>query len=228
MLLGQAESGKSTLQKQFQLYYASHSLDKERPAWRPVVFFNIIKAVRMILEELDHDLQVATPLPNRLPSPVRSPSNTPLTGSPSQSPSASDPWSIPNPAHDAARNAAKDELSQLRTRLLPLVAVEDALASDLSGGVTVAGGRTGVYVRAGWQALLSSATNRAWTNSAENRIANGQSPMNDLVARLLATSREDIDQLWRHPRVRTLVRLRKVRLEESAALYVMLVRNTSI
>jgi hypothetical protein len=56
MLLGQAESGKhltekllfkthftrrflgkSTLQKQFQLYYASSTLDYERPSWRPVV-----------------------------------------------------------------------------------------------------------------------------------------------------------------------------------------------
>ncbi len=54
MLLGQAESGKSTLQKQFQLYYASQSLDQELPAWRPVVYFNVIKAVRTILEELDY------------------------------------------------------------------------------------------------------------------------------------------------------------------------------
>ena len=218
MLLGQAESGKSTLQKQFQLYYASHSLEKERPAWTPVVFFNVIKAVRMILEELDHDLQVSTPLPHRSPSPpTRSPTHTPLTSSPTNSPAA-DPWSVPSPAHDAARNIAREELTQLRTRLLPLVATEDALASDLSGGVTVAGGRTGVYVRAGWQSLLSSATSRTWSN-AESR-AGAQRPMNDLVARLLANSRDDVEQLWRHPRVQTLVRLRKVRLEESAALYV--------
>ena len=32
MLLGQAESGKSTLQKQFQLFYASKSLDSEKPS----------------------------------------------------------------------------------------------------------------------------------------------------------------------------------------------------
>lgn len=54
MLLGQAESGKSTLQKQFQLYYASQTLDKERPTWRPIVYFNILKAIRMILSEVDY------------------------------------------------------------------------------------------------------------------------------------------------------------------------------
>ena len=53
MLLGQAESGKSTLQKQFQLYYSSSTLEKERPSWRPIVYFNVLKAVRMILDELE-------------------------------------------------------------------------------------------------------------------------------------------------------------------------------
>ena len=52
-MLGQAESGKSTLQKQFQLYYSSATLDRERPSWRPIVYFNILKAIRMILDELD-------------------------------------------------------------------------------------------------------------------------------------------------------------------------------
>ena len=55
MLLGQAESGKSILQKRFQLYYTSQTLDKERPAWRPVVYLNTIKAGRVILEELDYE-----------------------------------------------------------------------------------------------------------------------------------------------------------------------------
>ena len=45
MLLGQAESGKSTLQKQMQLYYSSQTLDKEKPSWKPIVFFNLLKAL---------------------------------------------------------------------------------------------------------------------------------------------------------------------------------------
>lgn len=41
LLLGQAESGKSTLQKQFQLMYNPTSLEEERLSWRPVVYYNI-------------------------------------------------------------------------------------------------------------------------------------------------------------------------------------------
>ena len=88
MLLGQAESGKSTLQKQFQLYYSSATLERERPAWRPIVFFNVLKAVRMVLDELEWEYGLgprsvasgsgsgsASPLSggSNPPSPVRSP-----------------------------------------------------------------------------------------------------------------------------------------------------------
>ncbi|KAF9509041.1 hypothetical protein BS47DRAFT_185527 [Hydnum rufescens UP504] len=37
LLLGQSESGKSTLQKQFQLLYAPTSLETERLAWRGIM-----------------------------------------------------------------------------------------------------------------------------------------------------------------------------------------------
>ena len=79
------------------------------------------------------------------------------------------------------------DLSTLRTKLLPLVAVEDALASDLSGGVTVAGGRTGVFVRAGWQALVAPALNlnRAWgrvTNNNNNANNTNNNSNNDLTS----------------------------------------------
>ena len=46
----------------------------------------------------------------------------------------------------------------------------------------------------------------------------GGPPVNDLVARMLAATKEEVETLWRHPNVRTLVKYRKLRLEESAAL----------
>lgn len=243
MLLGQAESGKSTLQKQFQLYYSSHSLERERPAWRPVVYFNIIKAVRMILEELDYEFtqpqspnspplpQVPQPqsYPRQLPSPQPSRSHTPSNGK-GKAPEWSSGYAnnsngkgkAPEHGTGTANWSAngtgrgwRDDLAELRTKLLPLIAVEDTLASDLSGGVTVTGGRTGVFVRAGWQALLTPTVNRAWPAPA--RGASGPPP-NDLVARMLTAARNEIVELWRHPSVRALVNLRKLRLEESAAL----------
>jgi guanine nucleotide-binding protein subunit alpha len=281
MLLGQAESGKSTLQKQFQLYYASNSLDRERPAWRPVVYFNIIKAVRMILEELDFTFSQPThpPLPHHSHSHSHSRSHSlhrqqqhglspsPLSASPRGSPPhhayspvtpgtpgtstpiniASGSGSSPNsysysdsPSTGLGPGIWPTDLSALRTKLLPLVAVEDALASDLSGGVTVAGGRTGVFVRAGWQAFVQPALSRAWAGISGNGAGGGGGgvgvgmdgdgggggiggkgtgpPVNDLVARMLAATRDEVEALWRHPNVRALVKYRKLRLEESASL----------
>ncbi|KAG6919341.1 hypothetical protein DXG01_006887 [Tephrocybe rancida] len=56
LLLGQSESGKSTLHKQFQLFYASHTLERERPSWRPAVYLNIIRAARTLLDGLEHEV----------------------------------------------------------------------------------------------------------------------------------------------------------------------------
>jgi G-protein alpha subunit len=184
ILLGQAESGKSTLQKQFQLYHASPTLDRERPSWRPIVYFNAIKAVRTILDELDWGL---------------------MTDSNPDDETYIDPsWSI--------------QISRIRHKLLPLVTIEDSLASELSGGVTVAGGRSGVFVRAGWQSVVTST--RSWpvadmqvgTNSGQGVVAN-------MAARLLVELQYDIAELWQHPAVKTFLRMRRLRLEESAALF---------
>ena len=46
--------------------------------------------------------------------------------------------------------------------------------------------------------------------------------MNDLVARMLAATKDEVLALWRHPSVRSLLKARKLRLDESAALYVPL------
>ncbi|KLO11726.1 G-alpha-domain-containing protein [Schizopora paradoxa] len=223
MLLGQAESGKSTLQKQFQLYYASNQMEKERPAWRPVVYFNIIKAVRMILEELDFEF--SQPAQSRPPLGSSSPQSS------YQAPSPQTPDESYSPGGAAAeinghRNGGgaspvsglasggvwQEDLAQLRTKLLPLVAVENSLASDLNGGVTVSGGRAGVFVRAGWQGAGSSSI---WPGSSSSRGP----PVNDLVARMLAATRDEVDMLWNHSSVRTLLKYRKLRLEESASFF---------
>lgn len=186
MLLGQAESGKSTLQKQFQLYYASQTLDRERPSWRPIVFFNVIKAVRTILEELD--------------------------------------WEFSNQADQSFSSLVNlgpnwpDEIGRIRNKLLPLITIEDNLASELSNGVTVSGGRSGVYVRAGWQALVTPT--RSWPLSdIRNSMTSAKTGvMANMAARQLAETQADVERLWQHPAVKALLRLRKLRLEESAAL----------
>ncbi|EIM81071.1 G-protein alpha subunit [Stereum hirsutum FP-91666 SS1] len=196
MLLGQAESGKSTLQKQFQLYYASQTLDRERPSWRPIVFFNVIKAVRTILEELEMEF-TNNQTDNSFSSLINLGPNWP------------------------------DEIGRIRTKLLPLITIEDNLASELSNGVSVAGGRSGVYVRAGWQALVTPT--RSWPLSdIRNSLANAKAGvMANMAARQLHDTKYDVERLWRHPAVKALLRLRKLRLDESASFFLEEVHRLS-
>ncbi|KAJ3904216.1 guanine nucleotide binding protein, alpha subunit [Lentinula edodes] len=189
MLLGQAESGKSTLQKQFQIYYASQSLDRERPFWKPVVHFNIIRAVKTMLEEIDYEL-----------------SQPEGEDSGSKQPSAAPEHVFRPSAHEL------ETLSVLRTRLLPLVALHDSLASELSGGVSFSRGLTGVFVRAGWQGLLQSNPGSRAGKGSVVGVAG-------LAAKALDSSREDIQALWAHSSVKELIQERKLKLEESAPFF---------
>ncbi|KAJ8507892.1 hypothetical protein ONZ45_g9787 [Pleurotus djamor] len=182
MLLGQAESGKSTLQKQFQLYYASQTIDHERPLWRPIVYFNIIKGVRMALDELES-------------------------------------------LFAAQASETIEEISTLRTRLLPLTSIETSLAFELSGGISVTGGRSGVFVRGGWQALTLSGRSRS--NHDTSTPPNKAVAVTTLAARTLYGSRDDIKTLWWHPLVQTLVKSQKLKLDESAPFFLADVERVS-
>lgn len=193
MLLGQAESGKSTLQKQFQLFYASKSLDSEKPSWRPIVYFNVIKAVRMILEELEYEFsnqvdQSFTSLVNLGPN-----------------------W--------------PDEIARLRTKLLPFISIEDNLASELSNGVTIAGGRSGVFVRAGWQALVTPTRSYPISDVRNSLSSTRTGVMATMAGRLLSDTQDFVAELWHHPAVKALLRLRKLRLEESASFFLEDIRR---
>ncbi|KDQ55670.1 hypothetical protein JAAARDRAFT_37068 [Jaapia argillacea MUCL 33604] len=213
ILLGQAESGKSTLQKQFQLYYASKSLDGERPSWRPVVYFNVIKAVRMILDEIDWNESATSATSTTTSAATSDPSSSQSqpVASTSQTPPAR-PASPPS-SPPATHSDLSAGISELRAKLLPLVALEDTLASELNGGVTVSGGRSGVFVRAGWQTLVSPNRNRSIANNAKVPA------ITSMAAKGLAETVDAIEELWKHPAVRQLLARRKLRLEESAAFF---------
>jgi hypothetical protein len=197
--LGQAESGKSTLQKQFQLHYAAKTLERERPTWRPIVLLNIIQAVRSILEELDFELFSYT-----------QPTTSAGSGLPSSSSSSS---SVLAPAiSDLQRARWKSDLAQIRTRLLPLTAIEESLASDLVGGAMVPRGRTG-FVRAGWQSVVSSMRPKA----VDNTYTDHTPETSNLAIKALAMVQDDVARLWNHSAVKKLIKLRKIVLQESAA-----------
>lgn len=110
----------------------------------------------------------------------------------------------------------QQELSALRVKLLPLLSLENSIASELSGGVSVAGGKTGVFVRSGWQSLVPSTSSLI----PQRRSADRSSQLGEitiLIARTLALAVDDVEYLWTHEAVRQLIRGRRIRLDDSAA-----------
>ncbi|PCH42467.1 G-protein alpha subunit [Wolfiporia cocos MD-104 SS10] len=220
LLLGQAESGKSTLQKQFQLMYNPTSLEEERLSWRVVIYYNIVRPILRILEvldayaELEDDEEAATSL--------------------AQGADAAPPRLSPSPSPSADQG-----LATLRLRLSPLQALEGSLAHRLNGGVAVSGsGKGSVFVRSGWQARafgLAFGKGRERTVSARGRFSftgqrssleNGDKLVED-TANVLSLCKDDARELWGHPMVKRLRESRKLRLEEWAEYFLNNIERVS-
>ncbi|KAF8888976.1 guanine nucleotide binding protein, alpha subunit [Mucidula mucida] len=189
LLLGQAESGKSTLQKQFQLMYKPNSLDQERSSWRTVIYFNVVHSIKHILTTLEAwDDGMDT---DSLYSNGRS---TPTMHS-------------PGPRAQRNQDNSRNSIPNLRRRLSPLVSTDTQLADRLSGGITVSGsGKGGVFVRSGWQArTIENALGRIRARPSvdgggkHNHAEVPQDPLVQEVGRLLDVSKDDIKELWNHP-----------------------------
>ncbi|EIW84234.1 guanine nucleotide-binding protein [Coniophora puteana RWD-64-598 SS2] len=194
LLLGQAESGKSTLQKQFQLMYSPASLESERMSWRTVVYFNIVRSLRKILTTLESWEENDDASPSSVTS---SQIGVALSPSPPVSPNGTRA-SSPSRLGLAA-------IADIRRRLMPLTNTEAQLADRLSGGVNVAGsGKGEVFVRSGWQAR----TIQKALSAVE------ADPLADDIATMLNQCREDIRTLWDHPTVKALIGTRKLKLDE--------------
>ncbi|KAF9778279.1 guanine nucleotide binding protein, alpha subunit [Thelephora terrestris] len=57
LLLGQSESGKSTTLKQFQLLHTPAAFNAERIAWRFVIYLNLVRSIRRILDAISPDYE---------------------------------------------------------------------------------------------------------------------------------------------------------------------------
>jgi guanine nucleotide-binding protein subunit alpha len=157
-------------------------LDVERLSWIPIVYFNVIKAVRMIFSDFEFETSA-----DNGPEPISSAS-------------------------------IQKEISSLRMKLLPLMALESTLTSELNGGISIAGGRTGAYVRSGWQSLIKP----SWSSGVDSKkpempFDNRIREITNLVARHLSSAADDIETLWTHDAIRYCVKHRKIRLDECAA-----------
>lgn len=238
LLLGQAESGKSTLQKQFQLMYSPDTLDKERSSWRMVIYFNVARSVKRILEYLDshgdtfdgdvHDAPAHGPAHNPVASKKTIEELIREDAAGDSSPQTSRSYSSPVPP---ILTEMQKQIATLRLRLSPVVAAENTLADRLSGGVRVSGsGRGSVFVRHGWQLRSASRNSYLSTRSRGTSVAPATPVMEsgsnvnfsevvEEVGRILDASKEDIKALWRSDVVQKMIKRRRLRLDEWAELY---------
>ncbi|KAH7911686.1 guanine nucleotide binding protein, alpha subunit [Hygrophoropsis aurantiaca] len=246
LLLGQAESGKSTLQKQFQLMYSPASLDSERMSWRTVVYFNVVRSIKKILTTLEafDDVDDGTDSQSTLERqeygddiPPRAPSAQPSVHS-SQIGVALSPPSPISPVdgtQPTSPTKGHTAISDLRRRLLPLTNTEPQLADRLSGGVAVSGsGKGEVYVRSGWQArTIQKGQKMIGRRSKKSEVGPeltfersntalsvvDADPLVDDVATMLDQSRDEIKTLWDHTIVKALIKSRKLKLDEWAEFF---------
>ncbi|KAH9949987.1 G-protein alpha subunit [Amylocystis lapponica] len=178
LLLGQAESGKSTLQKQFQLMYNPRSLEEERLSWRVVIFYNIVRPVLRILDALDlygeagDDDDIATEKVFGSPESGFAPSLQRRSSSIDLSQNGHEMHEYPP---SPAPTGPESRLTVLRNRLASLSALEISLAARLSNGVDVSGsGKGSIFVRSGWQSKtfgFSLGRSRERTGSSKGRFS---------------------------------------------------------
>ena len=246
LLLGQAESGKSTLQKQFQLMYKPNSLELERASWKTVIYFNVVHSLKHILNTLD-SLEDFEPDDSIMEESVPRSKLSPLLDQPSPSTSLVESSSLADHSNALTQSNTistnhhnspplKDvgmvSLAQLRRRLSPLVGMDSQLADRLSGGISVSGsGKGGVYVRSGWQArtienALGKIKSRRTSMDVDKKARERASqeiiidPLVKDVGSILQVCESDITALWYHPTVKEMMAKRKLKLDEWSELCV--------
>lgn len=223
--------------------YRPNSIDQERISWKTVIYFNVVHSLKHILttlelwdDTLDDESENADDSASISPN-KRRPNG--ISEQPSPSTSLMNSTSSPNgkvasparpgssgsiPQHALSKEPSSIQIGNLRRRLSPLVSADAQLADRLSGGITVSGsGKGGVYVRSGWQArTIENALGRIkpkHDNEAKKaRESISQDTPPDIlvqdVGRMLATSKDDIKELWSHPTVIGLIARRKLKLDE--------------
>ncbi|KAH6911150.1 G-protein alpha subunit-domain-containing protein [Coprinopsis sp. MPI-PUGE-AT-0042] len=215
LLLGQAESGKSTLRKQFQIMYNPSSLERERASWVTVIYFTIVHSLKHILTTLEawNDSLEGTDFDETPTGRWRSRSSGSAVGSSSSVATTSEAPDANGPV----------QIAKLRLRLSLLIAADEQLADRLTGGVSVSGSGKGVvHVRSDWQVRATGGTIGKFEQrgiETGNRRQGGPSqephdPLIQKVGLMLELCEQDIEELWSHPTVKGLIAKEKLKLDE--------------
>ncbi|KAG8970219.1 hypothetical protein FRC03_010409 [Tulasnella sp. 419] len=229
LLLGQSESGKSTCLKQFQLLYAPTSFAAERQAWKAVIYLNLVKSVRRILDSLTHQDDDAMS------------DDSYGSGQRPETPMSLDALASPQ-SEFSNRQSTDDNYSQfaaIKLRLSPLTLAEDLLVRQLAGdgedeatqlgnyhlngknGTSVGNKVKEVFVRSGnnWKKAFSGSNRQKDNDSTTSSSDSGHNSLKDDPFKLVAACADDMAALWTDRTVRQILERKKVRLQESSGFY---------
>ncbi|KDR68446.1 hypothetical protein GALMADRAFT_231412 [Galerina marginata CBS 339.88] len=203
LLLGQAESGKSTVLKNFQLHFAPKAFELEAEVWRPVIHLNLVRSVNFIVNLV---LSRNQGLRDSLPNHQRKPSIT-------------------------SRPIGND-LRKLCVRLAPLRQVEENLIKILSGDENPRSGDSSgvnsqpynpakapdvaIAAGKGWRQAFSlqrRSLESLGSSTKSDRSDDGQN------RRILAALGDDIAALWKDEIVQHVLKSSEIALEEQPGFF---------
>ncbi|KDQ51779.1 hypothetical protein JAAARDRAFT_210909 [Jaapia argillacea MUCL 33604] len=209
LLLGQAESGKSTTLKNFQLTFTPNHFYNERSAWRTVIQLNLIRSVKRLLEVLQDEWDAAPTI--IYPSNVTS---TALPRSPTAPRRPSTTGSLLTPEH-----------RKIRMRLSPLLSMESELTRKLYDTQEVSPTSKDICVRpgSGWKGIIKRVTGEESQRdsgaapvkkrgSGRPGSSEGRSKADPTM--VLAACKNDIIALWEDKVVKSVLKKHGVRLED--------------
>jgi guanine nucleotide-binding protein subunit alpha len=220
---GQAESGKSTVLRNFQLKYAPTAFHAEAAAWRAVIDLNLVRSVTFLLNLLEES------------SPITTASTADAgngSGIGSSSGGADTRPTSPSSAQIMPLRRLTDDLRRLRVSLSPLRSIEESLARFISpeqyprrvGSLGANSPSAGlpterafeVSVRSGsrWKTLFKG------SGGGLSKMKSQEFEEVQNARRVIEACREDIVALWNHPSVRASLADQSVSLEFQSGLCV--------
>jgi len=215
LLLGQSESGKSTTLKQFQLLHTPAAFQAERMAWRIVIYLNLIRSIRRILET------IAAERDGEIPEFVDS--TYVVNDEPSAVSTAPIDFEIRRIATEkyAEYSAALGPVLELEGRLIRTLREGDdedeatRLGDGSTPGWSAPRGEYAVRTTNNWKRVLSLRRSRSSRSSTSTPWWDDPSD----PVHILDRSREAMIQLWKDDWVRRRLVERRVRLQESSGFY---------
>ncbi|KAJ8691056.1 hypothetical protein PTI98_010663 [Pleurotus ostreatus] len=235
LLLGQAESGKSTTLKNFRLKYAYQQWLQERASWRAVIQLNVVRSALAILDALQAEINNDPLLDPGLddddesleihPTHHASPASSRLEfASYASSSSSSSPSVV----------GLSDKHKLLALRLSPLRRIETVLKKRLGAGSEEVRNAPSQDMQAtpfespqvppGKHRRAAEFVVRTWSDALQGRAAANHHTTADEydseeVTEVIARCQEDLITLWNDPVVRKVLSSRRIPIEHSAGFF---------